>query len=241
MKINTLLSAVAVSALLATGASAASLTINSVSGVWTNLVPNSGISGGGTDTIAWGTPATNAGQSSYEFDGAAPPPFVANESVSFGLGTFTHNNNPITGTTLSGADLAVTVNVAGYGDILSTYSFTHVETPNGGSSCPDGGANGSGVNANGCADLVTATINLGATDTFQIGGVDYVFNVAGFSVGGSPFDLFWTTEQASNSAELLGSFVTKDSVSPVPLPAAGWMLIAGMGGLFATRRRKQAS
>ena len=30
------------------------------------------------------------------------------------------------------------------------------------------------------------------------------------------------------------------TVSPVPLPAAGWLLIAGIGGLAALRRRKTA-
>ncbi len=32
----------------------------------------------------------------------------------------------------------------------------------------------------------------------------------------------------------------REGVSEVPLPAAGWMLIAGLGGLFALRRRKTA-
>jgi hypothetical protein len=31
-----------------------------------------------------------------------------------------------------------------------------------------------------------------------------------------------------------------DSVNVIPLPAAGWLLVAGLGGLMAMRRRKQA-
>lgn len=33
---------------------------------------------------------------------------------------------------------------------------------------------------------------------------------------------------------------TVEKMSPVPLPAAGWMLIAGMGGLAVMRRRKKS-
>lgn len=36
------------------------------------------------------------------------------------------------------------------------------------------------------------------------------------------------------------SHVTYTDPSPVPLPAAGWMLIAGVGGLAAMRRRKKS-
>jgi hypothetical protein len=30
------------------------------------------------------------------------------------------------------------------------------------------------------------------------------------------------------------------TISPVPLPAAGWMLLAGLGGIVALRRRAKA-
>jgi hypothetical protein len=49
-----------------------------------------------------------------------------------------------------------------------------------------------------------------------------------------------------NAALSLASFESKQTlpsvagsiaVSPVPLPAAGWMLLAGIGGIVALRRR----
>lgn len=41
-------------------------------------------------------------------------------------------------------------------------------------------------------------------------------------------------------AGLKVSYTVPDEPPPVPLPAAGWMLIAGIGGLAALRRRKRA-
>ncbi|WP_299846362.1 THxN family PEP-CTERM protein [uncultured Roseovarius sp.] len=232
------IAAAAVVAVAATAGSAATLTINSVTGVWENANPAAGISGVGTNEISWGNPTNGNNKSRYRFDGAAPPPFIANEGSAFSLGKFTHFNNPITGTSLLSANLKVTINVAGVGDINSTFSFAHTETPNGANPCANGGAQGAGVNINGCADLVQATLNLASTDVFQIGGIDYVFDVSGFLNGGSLLDKFWTKEKAANMAELQGAFVTRDSVV-IPLPAAGWLLIGGLGVLGAVKRRSK--
>ena len=228
------IAAAAVVAMAATAGSAASLTINSVTGIWTNVNPGAGITGENTNEIRWG----NSKQSGYRFDGNAPPPFVANEGVAFDLGMFTHFNEPINGTSLSSTDLKVTINVAGFGDITSTYSFDHWETPNGANPCADGGANGSGVNKNGCADRVTATLNLAQTDVFNIGGVAYVFDVSGFLSGGLLVDEFWTKEKKTNKAVLKGAFVTRNS-AVIPLPAAGWLLLGGLGLLGVAKRRSK--
>lgn len=53
-----------------------------------------------------------------------------------------------------------------------------------------------------------------------------------------------TSEAIDNSAEVGDDdgFVNGGSngLSPVPLPAAGWMLLAGIGGIVALRRRAKA-
>lgn len=223
----------------AVGASAASLTINSVTGAWSDAVPTSGVTidnTGGTGvavTARWGTPATSGGQQSgYDFTGAAPPAFVANEATDFNLGTFVHQNWPIFAPSLSSITLDVTINVQDYGDITSQFLFTHEETTNTAGTCAY-------PSTTPCADKVTAVLNVGSSDSFNIAGVDYVFNISGFETGLGPLDYFITQEGGANQAYLVGSFVTKASV--VPLPAAGWLLIAGLGGLAAIRRKQKSA
>jgi hypothetical protein len=237
-------------ALGVSAASAATLTITGVSGTWENTDPNVGVSGAGSDRIRWGTPTTNLGQSSYLFEGAAPPNLVVDEGEEFTLGTFTHFNFPITGTSLESVDLEVTTTILGVGNIKTVYSFTHNETPNRpNSSNPDpdetctpgnGEANAQGVNVNGCADIVTAVLNEAASDTFEIDGVEYIFDILGFQVGTEVFTQFFTKERTTNEAELRATFRTVEP-NVVPLPAAGWLLIAGLGGLAAIRRRQTRS
>jgi hypothetical protein len=223
--------------------------INSVSGIWTDTDPN--VSGVLTDTISWGTPATANGQSSYVFEGVAPPPqtgFSLGEL--FDVGTFFHNNNPITGTPLSTAELTVNSKIVvkqglaeiGTYDIVSVFDFEHWETPNGDDPCADGGANGSGVNVNGCADRVTFTTNGGQSAGFEFGGVEYILNLTGFLTNGSVADEFWTKEAFSNSAILKGAVVDKTTV--VPIPAAAWLFgsaLIGAVGLGRRHKRKAAA
>lgn len=50
-----------------------------------------------------------------------------------------------------------------------------------------------------------------------------------------------TREQFPNTTSFDGYDVAQISVAPVPLPAAGLMLLGGLGGLAALRRRKKAA
>jgi hypothetical protein len=61
-------------------------------------------------------------------------------------------------------------------------------------------------------------------------------NAVTTSNGNAPFELVWF-EGNTVGARLA---VTGDYVAPVPLPAAAWMLLAGLGGLVALKRRQTA-
>lgn len=232
MKFALAVSALALAAALGSGASAASLTINSVSGVWQNDLPDPAVTGEGTSSLRWGIPITLSGRSGYDFAGAAPPALTVPDGSSFSLGTFTHRNFPILGAALSSVDLVVTIDVAGRATpITSTFSFRHWETDNT-PPCPGP----TGNTRSGCSDKVTATLNSSLSDSFTIGRTIYTFDVVGFQVGGQTFTDFWTAENKSNSAELMGTFRATGSTA-VPLPAAGWALLAGLGVLPVLRRK----
>lgn len=133
----------------------------------TTVQPTSGITSVGSPvtSLNWGT-STGFGQSGLDI-GSTPITTQVTTSIIPSLlppvnnVTITHRNQPITGTSLQSIDIisALTLTpispVPGspLGPVLQDFKVTFLETTNNLNPCPDGGANGSGINSAGCADI----------------------------------------------------------------------------------------
>ncbi len=212
-------------------------TVTSITASWLNPDPgNVSIDNDGrTVSARWGYPATWwGGRSGYDFR-AKRTPSDLDAGDTFKIGTFKHLNYPIYGTALSSISLSVTFEGLIKGSntpfqVTSLFDFEHTETPNTWGHCPSGSQST-------CDDIVTATLNEGASQSVIVDGMKYLFTIAGFQVNGDQFENWLTKEKHTNKAHLVASL----EVHPVPLPAAAWFLITALGGLGGLRWLKQRS
>lgn len=207
---------------------------------------------GPSTTIAWG--GQSGPTSSLQFGGKFSPAFNLAEGALFEAGTFTHANNPLNAQNfLTGVTLDVTLNLevpggfpgSGAPNLSPTFTFVfeHDETstylstdPN---ICPYGGADGQGVNRNGCADRVLVA-SAPAPQSFTIGDTVYTFHLGFFQLGRTGITAiseFLTPEQDATTAKMYGYFTT----SAVPEPGFYGLLGAGFAALFAAVRRRRRS
>jgi len=231
-------------------ASAATININDVTAYWSSATLEYADSEGetqadgvGTNRISWGEEFKDGGQSAYIVNGVDGVVGLAPETE-FVLGTFTHENRPILRPTLETAILMVEIDVEGAGIIEASFEFTHTETLNSADPCQfandDDLTNGVGVNVNGCADQVEATVQLTSSPTVMIGGLEYFLNIVGFQIGDTPFSTFLTQENGDTTGDLIASFDPKVSSPPppVPTPASGLLLLSAFGAAAYVKRRK---
>lgn len=229
---------------LCSAASAAPVSVSNITGSWSDVDPaaNGTITNNGTanPSLRWGTPATNNGQSGYDFNAAADTVVNVPPNSEFDLGTFTHINNPInSGTSIDSAKLTVSLDIEidgvdqGSRDFI--FDFIHDETPNGADPCANGEDNDQGVNINGCADLVSVTTAM-LSENFMVNDLLYTITILGLRADGEFLSIFETIERKINT----GTLVANVTVSEVPIPAALPLFLAGIAGLgFAGRGKKK--
>lgn len=90
---------------------------------------------------------------------------------------------------------------------------------------------------NPAGDTVTL-LNSAPTQFYSHEGVDYYFELLGFSQNGDLIDSLFLSELDSTTAQLMGQFTAMPS--EVPLPAAVWLFGSGLMGFMAMRRRTKA-
>ncbi len=258
MRHMTFLATTAVAALIGSTAIASTVIIEQIGAIWANPMGDpdvtfttdngDGFASTGNETVSifWGNPAVvGGGQSGYEFN-PSDVPFLANPNEATSLGRFTHFNEPIFNPpgSLSSVDLQLVFGgtptelvglvippAVSFG---TTFFFDHDETTNTGdiTTCA------AQVSGTDCDDVVTVSADGGPDQVVDVGNVRYTFSLLGFSTdnGVTIGSQFFTEEGEINFADLYFEY----TVTPIPLPAAGFLLLGGLGALGALGRRRKA-
>jgi hypothetical protein len=245
---------------IATQASAATVVFGNITGTWSAATPGGAVSYSGNGSsnakAKWGTPENwwDPKKSGYTFAANSPVNAVLGGVGDYGpftIGTFTHNNWPITGSSITSIKLTIATQIiidnVDQGVHTFEYLFNHWETdnnvPGNNGACANGQKENASINKNGCADRVKVNY-LSSSSNFDVGGFIYTLDFAGFQDGGDPVTEFWTKEKKDNSAKFLANIKMVGPLSsPVPEPATWAMMIIGFGavGTMVRSSRRRAT
>jgi hypothetical protein len=191
---------------------------------------------GTNNQISWGNPAGQPSQSSYVLTGLNGSVLELDDILAgdlFLVGTFTHNNFPITQGNFLGTDLTLTFNIPELGVAgaqFGPFGFAHLETPNREPCNPAGNPP--------CPDVVTIpNAQIGIPFTFN--GQSFEFFIAGFreSPGSPVIPQFITQEGLENNANLFAGV----RIIGAPEPMTGTLIGLGLGllGLAVINKRRK--
>lgn len=199
-----------------------------------------GTNGAIKNGLYWGESNTGGNKSGLLFDPTSNGSAVT-LGTAFKLGELTHYNNSIyLDTAITNANLKLQLSLAGTGSITTgplNYSFNIFETPNVAGSCPSWQAS-----TTPCDDKISFSAS-STSQQFSLDGQLYSFNLLGFFKDPSTIvsDMI-TTEQMATTRNLMASITAVPSTvtaTPVPAPAALWLLGSGLLGLAGFAKRKR--
>jgi len=158
----------------------------------------------GIDRIVWGDKSQGSGYAFVDNEGLRGADSNLLDTT-FKLGTFTHNNFPVSGNSLTSVDLQVSIHVTidGVEHVVNhTIKLSHTETPNNyGDSRDD--------------DIVSIT-NSTATQTFTVGDRTYVLDIKGFlDANGNLVSTIHTQENKASSFDLYATISSTDTLPRV--------------------------
>lgn len=204
-----------------------SLTLENVSGTWSNAVDGTNVNyisnlsspygNGVLNQVRWGTTNSGDGQSGLGFVGIAPPPMGVLPDVPFVIGQLIHYNRVIG---LNSASTSVDLSIQTTIDSkISNFKFTFLidETNN----APGPPASD---------DIITFP------DSFSSGKIDneYTLNLLGFGDSPTSLDSSFRSPEGNDNNTLLWGELTH-----TPIPAPGAILMAGFGAIITNRLRRQ--